>query len=91
MATTSTVPWYSNHERGSSTMMPMSSSTTTTCPPSNFPDKFQDFFAALSEDVDDLPSMLEDKLIPRSDIVVFNGEQTFRINQGLLNLDGSLR
>ncbi|XP_024941946.1 uncharacterized protein LOC107268925 isoform X2 [Cephus cinctus] len=36
-----------------------------TCPPSNFPDKFQDFFAALTEDVDDLPSMLEDKLIPR--------------------------
>ena len=35
------------------------------CPPSNFPDKFQDFFAALTEDGDDLPSMLEDKLIPR--------------------------
>ncbi|XP_076685790.1 uncharacterized protein LOC143377876 [Andrena cerasifolii] len=36
-----------------------------TCPPSSFPDKFQDFFAALNEDSDDLPSMLEDKLIPR--------------------------
>ncbi|KAG7200264.1 hypothetical protein KM043_017733 [Ampulex compressa] len=36
-----------------------------TCPPSSFPDKFQDFFAALTEDGDDLPSMLEDKLIPR--------------------------
>ncbi|XP_071555982.1 uncharacterized protein [Temnothorax nylanderi] len=35
------------------------------CPPSSFPDKFQDFFAALTEDGDDLPSMLEDKLIPR--------------------------
>lgn len=35
------------------------------CPPSSFPDKFQDFFAALNEDSDDLPSMLEDKLIPR--------------------------
>jgi len=35
------------------------------CPPSNFPDKFQDFFAALTEDGDDLPSMLEDKLIPK--------------------------
>ncbi|KOX80850.1 hypothetical protein WN51_05270 [Melipona quadrifasciata] len=36
------------------------------CPPSSFPDKFQDFFAALNEDSDDLPSMLEDKLIPRN-------------------------
>lgn len=35
------------------------------CPPSSFPDKFQDFFAALTEDGDDLPSMLENKLIPR--------------------------
>jgi len=35
------------------------------CPPSSFPDKFQDFFATLTEDGDDLPSMLEDKLIPR--------------------------
>lgn len=35
------------------------------CPPSSFPDKFQDFFAALTEDGDDLPSMLEDKLIPK--------------------------
>lgn len=33
--------------------------------PSNFPDKFQDFFAAVTEDSDDLPNMLEDKLIPR--------------------------
>lgn len=41
------------------------SSLTTTCPPSYFPDKFQDFFAALTEDMEDLPSMLEDKLIPR--------------------------
>ncbi|XP_023313895.1 ubiquitin carboxyl-terminal hydrolase 36-like isoform X2 [Trichogramma pretiosum] len=43
------------------------STTTTTCPPpvSSFPDKFQDFFAALKEDCDDLPTMLEDKLIPR--------------------------
>lgn len=41
------------------------SSTSSTCPSSNFPDKFQDFFAALTEDTDDLPSMLEDKLIPR--------------------------
>lgn len=40
-------------------------STILTCPPSNFPDKFQDFFAALTEDTDDLPNMLEDKLIPR--------------------------
>lgn len=40
------------------------SSNSSTCP-SNFPDKFQDFFAALTEDTDDLPSMLEDKLIPR--------------------------
>ncbi|XP_012258755.1 uncharacterized protein LOC105687572 [Athalia rosae] len=37
----------------------------TACPPSSFPDKFQDFFAALTEDADDMPSMLEDKLIPR--------------------------
>ncbi|KAL6428927.1 hypothetical protein ACFW04_008027 [Cataglyphis niger] len=35
------------------------------CPPSNFPDKFQDFFAALTEEGDDLPSMLENKLIPK--------------------------
>ncbi|XP_034183612.1 uncharacterized protein LOC117605914 isoform X1 [Osmia lignaria lignaria] len=35
------------------------------CPPSSFPDKFQDFFDALNEDSNDLPSMLEDKLIPR--------------------------
>lgn len=35
------------------------------CPPSNFPDKFQDFFTALTEDGDDLSNMLEDKLIPR--------------------------
>ncbi|XP_029158847.1 uncharacterized protein LOC114931082 isoform X2 [Nylanderia fulva] len=35
------------------------------CPPSSFPDKFQDFFATLTEDGDDLPSMLENKLIPR--------------------------
>ncbi|XP_017891639.1 GTP-binding protein RAD-like isoform X2 [Ceratina calcarata] len=35
------------------------------CPPSSFPDKFQDFFATPYEDSDDLPSMLEDKLIPR--------------------------
>lgn len=35
------------------------------CPPSSFPDRFQDFFAALTEDGDDLPSMLEDKLIPK--------------------------
>lgn len=41
------------------------SSSSSTCPSSNFPDKFQDFFAALTEDTDDLPSMLEDKLIPR--------------------------
>ncbi|XP_015110538.1 uncharacterized protein LOC107036841 isoform X2 [Diachasma alloeum] len=41
--------------------------STATCPPSNFPDKFQDFFAALTEDTDDLPTMLEDKLIPRTD------------------------
>ncbi|XP_011311442.1 uncharacterized protein [Fopius arisanus] len=39
--------------------------TSTNCPPSSFPDKFQDFFAALNEDTDDLPTMLEDKLIPR--------------------------
>ncbi|KZC05210.1 GTP-binding protein REM 1 [Dufourea novaeangliae] len=39
--------------------------SVNSCPPSNFPDKFQDFFAALNEDTDDLPSMLEDKLIPR--------------------------
>ncbi|XP_043288129.1 uncharacterized protein [Venturia canescens] len=39
--------------------------SSSTCPPSNFPDKFQDFFTALTEDTDDLPSMLEDKLIPR--------------------------
>ncbi|CAB0044223.1 unnamed protein product [Trichogramma brassicae] len=47
-----------------------STSTTTTCPPpvSSFPDKFQDFFAALKEDCDDLPTMLEDKLIPRDRI-----------------------
>lgn len=37
----------------------------TACPPSSFPDKFQDFFTALTEDADDMPSMLEDKLIPR--------------------------
>lgn len=35
------------------------------CPPSSFPEKFQDFFAALTEDGDDLPNMLEEKLIPR--------------------------
>ncbi|XP_076395117.1 uncharacterized protein LOC100879510 isoform X2 [Megachile rotundata] len=35
------------------------------CPPSSFPDNFQEFFAALNEDSNDLPSMLEDKLIPR--------------------------
>ncbi|KAI4480470.1 hypothetical protein M0802_014184 [Mischocyttarus mexicanus] len=35
------------------------------CTPSNFPDKFQDFFAAVTEDSDDIPTMLEDKLIPR--------------------------
>ncbi|XP_015185664.1 PREDICTED: GTP-binding protein RAD-like [Polistes dominula] len=37
----------------------------TNCTPSNFPDKFQDFFAAVTEDNDDIPTMLEDKLIPR--------------------------
>ncbi|XP_015519915.1 GTP-binding protein REM 2 isoform X1 [Neodiprion pinetum] len=37
----------------------------TACPPSSFPDKFQDFFTALTEDADDMPSLLEDKLIPR--------------------------
>lgn len=76
MATTSTVPWYGNHERHrrrSDTNMPMppgvktSSSTTTTYVPRSFPDNFQDFFDALNEDADDLPNMLEDKLIPRFD------------------------
>lgn len=35
------------------------------CPPTNFPEKFQDFFTVLTEDGDDLPNMLEEKLIPR--------------------------
>lgn len=44
---------------------PVSSSTTTTYVPRSFPDNFQDFFDALNEDADDLPNMLEDKLLPR--------------------------
>ncbi|XP_031830516.1 uncharacterized protein LOC116426128 isoform X2 [Nomia melanderi] len=39
--------------------------SVNSCPLSNFPDRFQDFFAALNENSNDLPSMLEDKLIPR--------------------------
>lgn len=39
--------------------------SVNSCPPSSFPDRFQDFFATLNEDSNDLPSMLEDKLIPR--------------------------
>ncbi|XP_058792877.1 uncharacterized protein LOC131665185 isoform X2 [Phymastichus coffea] len=71
MATTSTVPWYSSHEQpvracSSSAMSGNRVSATTTYLPSNFPDNFQDFFATLNEDLDDLPNMLEDKLIPRS-------------------------
>ncbi|XP_011499326.1 PREDICTED: uncharacterized protein LOC105363357 [Ceratosolen solmsi marchali] len=56
----------------------MPSSSGSTCPPSNFPDKFQDFFAVLNEDVDDLPSMLEDKLIPRKG--VYSGLESFGNN-----------
>ncbi|XP_014216499.1 uncharacterized protein LOC106645217 [Copidosoma floridanum] len=70
MATTSTMPWYSNNQsRGSnaSTGNHHHRPETTTCPPTNFPENFKEFFMALSEDPDDQPSMLEDKLIPRKD------------------------
>ncbi|KAK2576765.1 hypothetical protein KPH14_005410 [Odynerus spinipes] len=52
-----------NVEKRASTVLEHVSMNT--CPPTNFPDKFQDFFAAVTEDNDDLPNMLEDKLIPR--------------------------
>ncbi|XP_012273213.1 ras-related protein Rab-44 [Orussus abietinus] len=61
---TSTVPRFGQNcsETRSS---PEISTSSGTYPPSSFPDKFQDFFSALTEDADDQPSMLEDKLIPR--------------------------
>jgi hypothetical protein len=57
-----------NQQSEKSSVMALSSGST--CPPSSFPDKFQDFFTVLNEDIDDLPSMLEDKLIPRWDIAI---------------------
>ncbi|XP_076247057.1 uncharacterized protein LOC143187018 isoform X2 [Calliopsis andreniformis] len=60
---TSTVTGHHDAEKNSSELLDRLSMNS--CPPSSFPDKFQDFFAALNEDSDDLPSMLEDKLIPR--------------------------
>ncbi|CAD6228236.1 GSCOCG00006421001-RA-CDS [Cotesia congregata] len=70
MATSTVTRYHQGNERSSShpcNSRPdvVQSSLTTTCPPSSFPDKFQDFFATLNEDTDDLSTMLEDKLIPR--------------------------
>ncbi|XP_012232351.1 uncharacterized protein [Linepithema humile] len=63
MATSTVTDHYKTIERTSpdiSEQVPLN-----VCAFSNFPDKFQDFFAELTEDGDDLPSMLEDKLIPK--------------------------
>lgn len=54
-----------HHEIVEKTSQDVSERISMNCPPSSFPDKFQDFFATLTEDGDDLPSMLENKLIPR--------------------------
>ncbi|XP_033220974.1 GTP-binding protein RAD-like [Belonocnema kinseyi] len=64
MATSTEQRYYDNGTEREAASTEISSSTST-CTSSNFPDKFQDFFAALTEDTDDLSSMLEDKLIPR--------------------------
>lgn len=61
---TSTVPGHHEAVRKNSAEL-LHRISMNSCPPSSFPDKFQDFFTALNEDTDDLPSMLEDKLIPR--------------------------
>ncbi|XP_057329998.1 GTP-binding protein RAD-like isoform X1 [Microplitis mediator] len=69
MATSTVTRYHQGNERSSRPCNTrpnvVQSSLTTTCPPSSFPDKFQDFFATLNEDADDLSNMLEDKLIPR--------------------------
>ncbi|XP_043784129.1 GTP-binding protein RAD-like isoform X2 [Apis laboriosa] len=63
MATSTVSEHHETAEKNSTELLDRISMNS--CPPSSFPDKFQDFFAALNEDSDDLPSMLEDKLIPR--------------------------
>ncbi|KAL6255376.1 hypothetical protein P5V15_013714 [Pogonomyrmex californicus] len=65
MATSTVADRHETVERTSEDVSERGVLPMNVCPPSNFPDKFQDFFAALTEDGDDLPSMLEDKLIPR--------------------------
>ena len=75
MATSTSVPWYYERDRNNDNKTNNFGQVTNTKvnnnyhphsqQPTNFPDKFQDFFGTLKEDIDDLPAMLEDKLIPR--------------------------